>query len=184
VGTGADSSSDEELAKRLFAGDEHAAEILIERYRRPLFGLLYRLTGNAADAEELFQDTFLRALRASSTFDTSRRFKPWITTIAVNLGRDLLGRRAHAATPELRAPEDLPESEGVDRESEWVLRGDLARALSTLPEGQGEVVLLRYFEGLEEAEIAKSVGIPRGTVKSRLHHALRKMREALTGEAP
>ncbi len=86
--------------------------------------------------------------------------------------------------PSSAPPKISPRARGSIRESEWVLRGDLARALSTLPEGQREVVLLRYFEGLEEAEIAKSVGIPRGTVKSRLHHALRKMREALTGEAP
>lgn len=176
---GDETSSDEELAPRFLSGDEHAARILITRYQRPLFGLLYRLTGNAADAEELFQETLYRALRASGTYDASRRFKPWLYAIAVNLARDRLSRRSHRANPELRAVEDLPEADPKEREAEWLARADVTRALAALPEAQRDVVLMRYFEGFEEAEIAEAAGIPRGTVKSRLHHALRKMREIL-----
>lgn len=180
--TGAEAAADEDLARRLFEGDDRAAKALLERYRRPLFGLLYRLTGNAADAEELFQETFLRALRAGTRFDGSRRLKPWLYTIATNLARDRASRMRHKANPELRANEDLPGADGADHEVQWIQRADVARALAELPEAQRETVVLYYFEGLSEPELAEALGIPRGTVKSRLHHALRKMRDILRGE--
>jgi RNA polymerase sigma-70 factor (ECF subfamily) len=179
---GADASSDEELARRLFQGDDVAATALFERYRRPLFGLLYRLTGNAADADELFQETFVRLLRAGTRYDPARRFKPWLYTIAVNLARDRASRSRHRANPELRAQADLPERDEEDHEARLSERADVARALAELPEAQRSAVILRYFEGLSEPELASALGIPRGTVKSRLHHALSKMRESLQGE--
>jgi RNA polymerase sigma-70 factor, ECF subfamily len=177
---GDETSSDEELAPRFLSGDENAARILIKRYQRPLFGLLYRLTGNAADAEELFQEALYRALRAGATYDARRRFKPWLYAIAVNLARDRAQRSSHRATPELRAAEDLPDGDPREHETEWIARADVVRALAELPPSHRDVVVLRYFEGLEEAEIAEAAGIPRGTVKSRLHHALRKMKDSLS----
>lgn len=164
----------------MFAGDERATQQLLERYRRPLYGTLLRLTRNPADAEELFQETFLRALRAGSRFDPSRRFKPWIFTIATNLARDRAKRAAHHATPELRAPDELPENRQQDMERRRNLSVDLSRALEALPDHHREIIELRYFDGLEEPEIARAANIPRGTVKSRLHHALRKLRDLMT----
>ena len=161
----------------MFAGDEEATRRLLERYRRPLYGTLLRLTRNEADAEELYQETFLRALRASAQFDPSRRFKPWIFAIAVNLARDRAKRAGHRATPELRAAEDLPQNSEQPVEADLVLRADLERALDGLSDNHREVIELRYFEGLEEPEIAEAANIPRGTVKSRLHHAVRRMRQ-------
>lgn len=163
----------------MFAGDASATRSLLERFHRPLYGTLLRLTKNPADAEELFQETFVRALNAGSRFDPTRRFKPWIFTIATNLARDRAKRAAHRATPELRAPEDLPEDAAARTESRWILRADLATAIDALPEHHREVIELRYFEGMEEPEIAEAAGIPRGTVKSRLHHAIRKLRDSL-----
>lgn len=163
----------------MFNGDDRAARALLERLRRPLYGTLLRLTRNPADADELFQETFVRALGASSSFDASRRFKPWIFAIAVNLARDRAKRARHPATPELRAPEDLPERSRARAETLWILRADIFGALETLPEHHRQIVEWRYLEGLEEPEIAERAGIPRGTVKSRLHHALRKLRDAL-----
>jgi RNA polymerase sigma-70 factor (ECF subfamily) len=164
----------------MFAGDGKATRHLLERYRGPLYGTLLRLTRNPADAEELYQETFLRALKSSSTFDRSRRFKPWIFTIAKNLARDRAKRAAHRATPELRAPDELPEPKHHDTEQQWVLRADLFHALDELTEHHRKVIELRYFDGLEEPEIAEAANIPRGTVKSRLHHAIRKLRDLMT----
>lgn len=175
----AEAETDEELAKRTFAGDTEAAEALLQRYRAPLFGMLVRVCRDASDAEELFQEAFLRALSSKHLYDPARRFKPWIFTIALNLARDRLKRKAHPATPELHPGHELPEPPGRDHESDWAHRADLLRAMSELPEPQREVVLLKYFEGMDEPEIAEAAGIPRGTVKSRLHHALRKLRDLL-----
>ena len=120
--------------------------------------------------------------RVSTLRDDS---KPWIFTIAVNLARDRAKRRAHHATPELRAAEDLPEPPQPSAEDRWARRVDIERAMEKLPENHREVLELRYFEGLEEPEIAAAANIPRGTVKSRLHHAVRKMRDLMTsGETP
>lgn len=164
----------------MFRGDELAARQLVERYRHPLFGLLYRFSRNAADAEELFQEAFLRVLKASKRFDPTRRFKPWLYTIALNLARDRASRRAHPASPELRAAEGLPDVDPTEYEADWIRRADLLDALSRLSDPHREVIVLKYFEGMEEAEIAESCAIPRGTVKSRLHHALINLRENLT----
>ncbi len=169
----------------MFEGKESSTRQLLERLRRPLYGTLLRLTRNPADADELFQETFVRALSASARFDASRRFKPWIFAIAVNLARDRAKRAAHPATPELRAPEDLPERNRNQAERLWILRADLLGALETLSEPHRQVVEWRYLEGLEEPEIALRAGVARGTVKSRLHHALRKLRDALrSGDSP
>jgi len=174
--------SDEELADRMFRGEEEAARELIERLRRPLFGTLLRLTRNRADAEELFQEAFTRALGASARFDSSRRFKPWIFAIAVNLARDRNKRASHPAAPELRAPSELPECQAQTHEARLIARADIHRALEALSDPHREIVELRYFEGLEEPEIARAAGIPRGTVKSRLHHALRTLRDLMKAE--
>ena len=124
----------------------------------------------------------MRALRASSSFDPARRFKPWMFTIAVNLARDRAKRARHAASPELRAPSELPQDSSGRPEGRAVARMDVTRALDELSDHHREVVELRYFEGLEEPEIAAVAGVPRGTVKSRLHHALRKLRAILKDE--
>jgi RNA polymerase sigma-70 factor (ECF subfamily) len=172
-------ATDEELAQRTFAGDREAANVLLQRYRAPLFGVLLRLCHNTSDAEELFQEAFLRALSAKDRYDPERRFKPWLFTIALNLARDRLKRNSHPATPELHPNHELPEPRGRDHERDWVDRADLLRAMSRLSDAHREVVMLKYFEGLEEPEIAAATGVPRGTVKSRLHHALRKLRDLL-----
>jgi len=176
-------SSDEKMARLMFAGDERATKTLLVRYRKPLYGLLFRLCRNSPDAEDLFQETFLRALRSGGRFDTTRRFKPWIFAIAINLARDRARRLAHPATPQIRGNDNLPEPASAEppgrEENEWIRRADLLAALGELPASIHEVVLLRYFEGMEEAEIAGVVGIPRGTVKSRLHRGIRILRDRL-----
>ena len=178
---------DEELAVRMFAGDEEAARELLERYRRPLYSLLYTLTRSTEDADDVFQETFLRAIRAGRSYDSSRKFKPWLYAIALNLARDLARRRQLPQDPKTALPEVLEHKaqEGGKQDSteDVVARSRLLnRAIDVLPEEQRTVVVLRFFHGLKEAEIAEAVSIPGGTVKSRLHHALKKLRELVSTE--
>jgi len=167
----------------MFAGDDGATRSLLERYRKSLYGFLFRVCGDVTEAEDLFQEAFLRAFRSGARFDPTRRFKPWLFAIALNLARDRGRRLAHPATPRLQANDHLPEPEGVgppgQNENQWIRRADLLAALAQVPESIREVVLLRYFEGMEQAEIAAVVGIPTGTVKSRLHRGIRLLRERL-----
>lgn len=167
----------------MFAGNDGATRSLLERYRKSLYGFLFRVCGDVTEAEDLFQETFLRAFRSGGRFDPNRRFKPWLFAIALNLARDRGRRLAHPATPRFQANDDLPEpaaGEPPDQhENSWIQRADLSAALAQVPEYIREVVVLRYFEGMEQTEIAAVLGIPKGTVKSRLYRGIRLLRERL-----
>jgi RNA polymerase sigma-70 factor (ECF subfamily) len=144
--------------------------------------MLFRLCRDTAEAEDMFQEAFLRAFRSGGSFDPTRRFKTWLFAIAVNLARDRARRLAHPATPRVQDDGDLPEPKQTEpAEDQWIRRADLVSALDHLPEPIREVVLLRYFQGMEQAEIAAVVGIPQGTVKSRLHRGIRMLRDRLKG---
>lgn len=173
--------TDEKLAQRMFGGDEEATRALVGRYRRPLYGMLMKFCRDPEAAADLFQETFLRAIVNQRQFDRSRRLKPWLFTIALNLARDRARRLAHPATPRTSSDGTLPEP-AHDRSRGARRRDELLDAMSKLNESHREVLLLRYFEGMEESEIAAATAIPRGTVKSRLHHAMRNLRKVWNDE--
>ncbi len=164
--------SDEDLMAAVASGDETALTALIDRYAANVHAYLLRHCGNREDADDLLQETWVRVARSARSFDTARRFRSWIYGIATNLARDLFRRRM---TRE-RALRDLsthpPEEPGADS----VDRGELRERIAELPENMRAVLLLRYYEGMSEAEMAEALEIPRGTVKSRLHAALRRLR--------
>ena len=154
------------------SGDETALAVLIDRYAASVHAYLLRHSGSSDDAEDLLQETWVRVARSAKSFDTARRFRSWIYGIATNLVRDLFRRRM---TRE-RALRDLatrpPAASGADS----VDRSELRARVAELPENMRAVVLLRYYEGMSEAEMVEVLEIPSGTVKSRLHAALRKLR--------
>ena len=161
--------SDEELMEAVARGDERALASLIDRYAARIHAHLCRMTGDRDDADDLLQETWVRVARGARRFDPTRRVRPWLYGVASNLARDLYRRRqvrARAALAEPSAAAPAAPVEGID------LRERLAR----LPERLREVVLLRYYGDLDEAEMAAALGIPRGTVKSRLHGAIRELK--------
>ena len=164
--------SDEDLMAAVASGDETALATLIDRYAASVHAYLLRHSGNREDADDLLQETWVRVARAARSFDTARRFRGWIYGIATNLARDLFRRRM---TRE-RALRDLaahpPAASGADS----VDRSELREHIARLPENMRAVLLLRYYEGMSEAEMADTLDVPRGTVKSRLHAALRRLR--------
>jgi len=165
---------DEDLMRRVQQGDGRALDELVLRHRRGLYGFLARRAPTAR-RDDLFQDTWLRVVRSKDRFDPGLRFSTWLFQIANNLCRDLARRGAVEARERARA---LAASESPPRSGPAAaeLRLDVGRRLALLPERLREVLLLRYFEDLPEREIAVIVGIPPGTVKSRLHAALRALR--------
>jgi len=159
-------------------GSDSAFAELLRRYERPLAGFLRRQVGDA-DAEDVFQEVWLRVARRASSFDRSRRFKPWVYRIALNEVRSWWARtrpeiRSTADAIELADPSPSPTSDAVDVE----------RLLATLPVEQREVMVLRYQLDLSEAEIAEVLGVPRGTVKSRAHAALSSLSQHVRAERP
>ena len=174
--------SDEDLMERVQAGDPQALAALVERYRGPLYAFLWRRAGDGAD--DLFQESWIRVTRARDRFDRSRRFSTWLFQIANNLCRDRwrrldARRRAHEA---LREEAHVTGRDAAPAPALPPERGLVAR-LDALPDRLREVLVLRHYHELGEAEIAEVLGIPRGTVKSRLHAAVRAAR-ALLEDAP
>jgi RNA polymerase sigma-70 factor (ECF subfamily) len=167
--------SDEELMRLVATGDERALETLCRRYERPLHQFLWRHLGGR-DVDDLYQETWLRVVRAAARFDTRRRFSTWLFQIAVNLCRDW--HRRPPAEPHDPATLDDAGPDSTVRGSAAI---DAARLLAALPEPQRAAVLLRYYHDLPEDEVAAILGCPRGTVKSRLHHAMATLK-ALASE--
>lgn len=177
--------SDEEVFVAFRSGDTAAYRELIERYHDDLLRFLTRLVGNRASAEDLFQETFLQIHLSADTFDASRRFRPWLFTIAANKGRDLLRKKKRRRTVELSAPLrgsdrgasmvdlleiDVPApDERMDADEQDRL---VQLALDDLGAPLREVLVLGYFQRLSYARIAEDLGIPLGTVKSRMHAAV------------
>jgi RNA polymerase sigma-70 factor (ECF subfamily) len=155
-------------------GDATAFELLLQRYRQRLFAFLSRRSAPQR-SEDLFQETWLRVVRARESFDPARRFSTWLFQIANNLCRDGARRSALEAREQAQLQSDAaaPSGTGV---AALDAKLEAQQRLARLPERLREVLVLRYFEDLGEREIAEIVGVPPGTVKSRLHAAVRALR--------
>jgi RNA polymerase sigma-70 factor (ECF subfamily) len=181
--TSGGTSSDEDLMERVQRGDVRAFELLFDRFRGRLFGFLYRRCADGSVAEDLLQETWLRVVRSRDRFDPQRRFSTWLFQIANNLCRDRgrrleVERRGQQKMREAMAT-DFPVSKAAPVDSKLEMAGRLA----LLSDRLREVVVLRYFHDLSEREIANIAGIPAGTVKSRLHQAIRVMRKQENADA-
>jgi RNA polymerase sigma-70 factor (ECF subfamily) len=160
-------ATDEELTLAVAGGDTRALEELMRRYQRPLHAFLHRYTAGR-DVDDLHQETWLRVVRAAPRFDARRRFSTWLFQIALNLCRDWHRR----PPPE---PVDPALADPVDPAPPPDAALDAERLLAALPEEQRSAVILRYYHDLGEEEMAAALGCPRGTVKSRLHGAVRRL---------
>ncbi len=177
-------SNDEALLlQRSRSGDRDAFGTIVEIYMKRAFAIAYRLVGNREDALELSQDAFVRAYRAIKRFDVSRPFYPWFHRILRNVCYRFLSRRARrkeSMLPEGLAserfdPRDLAETSET-KARVWAALGELK------PEHR-ELIVLKDLQGLKYREIAEILGIPDGTVMSRLH-AARKALSAVLRPAP
>jgi len=184
-----ESQTDEALFERYRGGERQALRTIIDRHHDDLLRFLVRLTGEQAGAEDVFQEAFLQVHLSADTFDATRRFRPWLFTIAANKARDYLRKKGRRRTLELSAPIDRGgDGDGgagsfVDLMEIRVPQPDAAldteetnrqvqKSLDTLPPMLREILLLAYFQRLSYAQIADELGIPLGTVKSRLHAAV------------
>ena len=158
-------------------GDERALGALVDRHAVRLHAHLVRACGSRDDADDLLQETWVRVARGARTYRTGRPVRPWLYGIASNLANDWWRRRAVRARAAASAPAE-PAPRGPEPAETLALRERVAR----LPERQREVVWLRYFAGLDEGEMAEALGIPRGTVKSRLHGAIRALQDGWEDE--
>jgi len=165
-------------------GDQAAWEALMRAHQEPVFRLAYLLLGDPDEADDIAQETFLRAYKALRQFDTERPLRPWLLRIASNLAHNRhrsLGRYLSALTRFARQdPEAIQQTDfKPDDESQ-----SLWQAVRKMTMPFQEVIYLRYFLDMSESEMVDTLDIPPGTVKSRLHRALNKLRGIIEHDYP
>lgn len=169
-----------ELVGRARRGEVAAYEELVRRYQGIAHRTAYLITGQAAEAEDAAQQAFVKAYRALHRFDPGRPFRPWLLRIVANEARNLrrsAGRRAGLELAVSRQPEVVVPSPEIEAE-EHERRELLLRAMARIGEADRQVLALRYFLNLSEAEMAEVLRVAPGTVKSRLSRAMGRLRLA------
>jgi RNA polymerase sigma-70 factor, ECF subfamily len=174
----------EALVLRCQRGDRLAVETLILRYQNYVYRLCFLVMRNEQDAEDMTQETFIRAFRALPRFEVreGKNFEGWLYRIAVNACRSRMRRKWYQVLP---WPEPAPTIAGEPEEQpdRLLMRGEarqeMLAAIDALGEKHRLVVILRYYAGLSNEEIAEVLSIPSGTVRSRLHMARKRLKKAL-----
>lgn len=176
---------DRDLMLRYAKGDAGAFEQLYSRHKGPLYRYLMRHTGNAANAEEVFQETWMKLIRARERYRPMAKFSTWLYQIAHNCFIDYIRRQgrnaleaAGATEPDALDSPDLSPGRAAELSE---TSAKIAAALTALPGEQREAFLLREEGGFSLEEIGSITGVGRETVKSRLRYALAKLRAALEG---
>ena len=180
---------DLDLHRRLSGGDRGAFDELYRRYAPPSYGLAYRLTGQQVLAQDVVHDAFMALWRAPEAFDPARgTFRTFFLSLVHHRAVDTVRREERirkrqdrASNLESSVSEDVAE-DVVDSAFLGVRRREVRAALETLPPEQKQVLDMAYFTGMTQAQIAETLGIPIGTVKTRTLAAMKKLRRALARE--
>lgn len=185
--------ADRELLEAVLRGDGTAYRGLVEKYQTRVYGMVYGMLRNREDARDVTQEAFVKAYRNLESFRLESGFYTWIYRIAMNLAIDFTRKRKRRETSgfdEGIATRDedgeiaeAHHEDGPGRQLERKrLFAKIMDAMQELPEDQREVILLRELEGLQYKEIADIMGIPEGTVMSRLFYARKKLQKLLSPE--
>lgn len=178
---------DQQLVQKARAGDRYAFNLLVWKWERAIYNLALRLLGSEDDAVEVCQEVFIRAYTHLKDFRGDARFSTWLYRIAINCCRNLMRSRKRrrevamdfydGADPAIHRLDATPEQEQSYHRAQMVTR--VLEAMQALPEDQRTVIELRVLHDLGVEEVASIMGIPTGTVKSRLFYGLRKLRDQL-----
>jgi RNA polymerase sigma-70 factor, ECF subfamily len=183
--------TDRTFVARARAGDADAYRVLVERHGRALFRLAFRMTGNQQDAEDVVQESFLRAYRQLAKFDERASFGTWLYRIAANCSLDLVRSRkrrsehqpftgespVEAEDPVLSLPSADPTPERAALSSE--VRDRLAEAMNELSATERTAFVLRHFEGMRIEEVSRVLDCQPGAAKHSVFRAVQKLRRAL-----
>jgi len=182
-------ASDLAVVTRVRAGDQDAFRLLVERHSRSVFRLAYRLTGHEQDAEDVVQETFLRAFRQIRRFESRSSFATWLYRITVNCSHDLLRQRPRAGSRQsLDDPDGQAAMQLVDTSAAADPLRELASrridervqaAMAGLSEQERSAFVMRHFEGLSIDEIGRVLDLKTSAAKHSVFRAVQKLRRAL-----
>jgi RNA polymerase sigma-70 factor (ECF subfamily) len=178
--------SDADLLARYIAGDEAAFAEIVERYKNALYAFLRRFLNRQDLVEDAFQETFLQLYSSRESFDVDRPLRPWLFTIAANKARDALRKQQRQATTSIGTmsePEDVSIDDVLNTLSSYdvtpldeINKDETAArvrdTIASMPDNLREILILAYFDQFSYKQMAEMLGIPIGTVKSRLHTAI------------
>lgn len=177
------------MVARVRGGDQDAFRVLVERHSRAVFRVAYRLTGHEQDAEDVVQDTFLRAYRQIGQFESRSSFATWLYRIAFNCAHDLLRTRPRAGTRKSLDDDDegarleiADTSPAADPAKQLDRRRDESRlraAMAELTSQERAAFVMRHFEGLSIEEIGSALDLRTSATKHSIFRAVRKLRLAL-----
>lgn len=174
------------IIRRILEGNREAFAILVDKYKRPVFNLVYRMTGNYQETDDLSQEIFIKVYESLNSFETNRRFFPWLYTIALNIIRNHLKRKKFVSATNV--VDHYANHEGNDQTDPeaMVCRRQRSRMLTTcikkLPYSQQEAVTLRYYQFLAFEDIAEILDISLSAAKMRVYRGLQKLAEMMNTE--
>jgi len=173
------------IVRKVLQGDVNAFEKLVTEYERAVYAIAQRMTGNAEDAADMTQETFIKAYNSLSSFRGDSKFSVWLYRIANNVCLDFLRSRSRRPTVSLSTEDDDGEETQLDIADESqspelllesaLTRDAVRRGLDSLPPDYKQILLLREIQGLSYEEIAAALGIESGTVKSRIFRARKRL---------
>lgn len=173
------------LVRQAAHGDAAAWEALMHAHQEPVFRFAYLLLGDPDDAEDIAQESFLRAWKHLERFDLTRPFRPWLLSITANLASNRRRSAGRYFASLLRTFRDEPTSMRIEETSAKKIEAhELWRAVQTLNPADQQVIYLRYFLDLPVHETAQVLQVAEGTVKSKLSRALEKLRSIIQADFP
>ena len=184
-----DHKSEAEIVAKVLNGDRQAYALLVEEYKTPIYNLAYRMTGNSQDAEDLAQETFLRAFNQLFRYDTKRSFFTWLYTISLNIIRNHLKKNSTRRRDDFRQGEKISGTGEFDdkrftsQESQVIDEGrkereeKLESCLQKLSPELRELMILRFYQGLPFEAIAEITGLSLSAIKMRVYRGLEKLRK-------
>jgi len=176
-------TTDIDLVESVRGGNDDAFRILVERHSRSIYRSAYRITANGADADDVVQETFLRAYRALPSFDSRAAFNTWLHRIAINCSLDLIDSRKRREG-RIDVSEDLSFLASHDASPDRIAHGTemrraIATALDALTGNERTAFVLRHFEGMPLEEIGQILGTRLNATKNTVFRAVRKLRQHL-----
>ncbi len=178
--------TDIEIVEQVLQGNRNAFRDIVDRYKKPIFSLMIRLSGSPEDAEELTQETFMKAFKALKKFNTQQNFFPWLYTIGLNIARDWRRKSQTRALPEMQLADvkvhagQYPSQEFFMTQKQDIIM--VQKGLSSLPMDLREILILRFKYDLSFKEISDVFKVSVSAAKMRVHRGLKQLKKILGDE--